>query len=277
MCTAAWGGIVSARTMDHGRERTTHITGFVFLAAIGTALVIWSGARTYDAQVNSNRAQKTLQGTLDETQQKLNQSLMDGANIKGQLSGFGTMMAQLGKANSDPTITQMAATILRMVNTSVPPATSSQAYISNIAAIPDSRPADDSGPFRLFMSMRNSGPSVLTHCELFARFIQAPAGRESEDRIFNEFTQSIPQEHGGGDLGAGQERTENPEPLQLSKEDVDDMVSGKRPVYVLALVRYEDQYGEFRKTETCMYYKGGRSLRSSMRSVFCYGHNTVNH
>jgi hypothetical protein len=91
-----------------------HVVVFIFLGVMGTALTVWSGVRAYDSQVASGKQQQKLQNDLDSAVQKLNQSLVDGSYIKGQLSAFGTMMTQLGKAGNDPTIGHMADALVKM-------------------------------------------------------------------------------------------------------------------------------------------------------------------
>lgn len=111
--TAMWGGIVSARSLPAGRERTVHVAFFVVLFCVGMSLIVWSGGRAYHAQEANDKAQKKLQADLDAARGKLDQSLLAQEYMKGQLNSIGIIMGKLGDSGS-PALKQLASAVEHM-------------------------------------------------------------------------------------------------------------------------------------------------------------------
>jgi hypothetical protein len=122
VCTAVWGGIVSARSIPDGRERNNHIVAFVFLGLIGLAITVWSGLRSYDSQQASNAAQAALRGEVSNAGRRLEQSLQRQEYMRGQLDSIGLMVGKLGQRTNDPALNTVAEAVKRMADvTNQPP------------------------------------------------------------------------------------------------------------------------------------------------------------
>jgi|GEM_PF-4804591 len=128
--SAAWGGIVSAKSLqDTPKVRRFHIAAFSLMALLGGVLVVMQGMRTYyqqkDAKTNHERDQGALtrlqntedatQSKLDSTREELHQSALRQENMKGQLeilrlgiSGGSSSIAQAIKESATkPSAEQM--------------------------------------------------------------------------------------------------------------------------------------------------------------------------
>ena len=101
VATGIWGGIVSSRSLPHGRERTAHVGVFVVLCFFGCALTIWSGLRAVESQKAAEREQQMLKSQLNTAQRKLDQTLLSQEYLKGQVNSLATVIGQSGKNTSD--------------------------------------------------------------------------------------------------------------------------------------------------------------------------------
>lgn len=125
--TAAWGGLVSARSITDRRERNTHIAIFAVLFVIGMGLVIWSGLRAYDAQNLNEQSQKQLKSDISSMSGKLDKSLTSQVFIEGQLKDTKDGIAKtVGKLDSiiahpkSPEQKQAATEIKKEIQSQVP-------------------------------------------------------------------------------------------------------------------------------------------------------------
>src|ERR1035437_821645 len=92
VATGIWGGIVSSRSLPHGRERTAHVGVFVVFCFFGCALTIWSGLRAVESQKAAEREQQMLKSQLNTAQRKLDQTLVSQEYLKGQVNSLATVI-----------------------------------------------------------------------------------------------------------------------------------------------------------------------------------------
>ena len=121
--TAAWGGIVSARSLQRGRERNAHIGIFAVMFVFGTALVVWSGLRASASQKENDRAQDQLRADVREARQKMDQSLLSQENMKGQLGALSVVLGKFvesGRGADLNKVAEITAQILKTTSTQNP-------------------------------------------------------------------------------------------------------------------------------------------------------------
>ena len=149
----------------------------------------------------------------------------------------------------------------------------SQVYISSIRYLRGYMPFNDpNASFRIAATMKNSGPALVSG-KLFLRLVQGYPGRNSENGLFDAFMTSLPTGDSGGDLGSSQERERIADALPMSADDRKDMISGKRPVYLLAIIRYTER-GQGYVSEGCKYWSGDQTGETA-NAMDCIGHNRI--
>lgn len=151
VCTAVWGGIVSARTLPSGRERNMHIAVFSIFGVIGTALIIWSGLRSYDAQKLNSEIQAQLRDDLTEARRKMDQSLQRQEYMRGQLDSIGLMVGKIREKSVDPGLKDLATAVSKLAERAAKPVPAPEtqrqqmerraAFASNVVRPPVAEPA----------------------------------------------------------------------------------------------------------------------------------------